>query len=201
VPDSRAAEPVNHHDLEDLIDHILKITPDQGRISVADFMTALGQRSFGPLILVPSLIALSPVGAIPGLPAITSAIVILLTLQILTGHTHFWLPAWLKARTIDGAKLEKGLQAFRPIAHFVDYFLRPRLSFLTRGVFFYAIALLTLVVACITPVLELIPLGGIPPNAALVAFALAITAHDGLWALVAFLFTGASAVWLSGLVG
>jgi hypothetical protein len=47
----------------------------------------------------------------------------------------------------------------------------------------------------VTPIIELVPLAGIVPNAALVAFALAITARDGLWALLAFLFTAASA-WL-----
>jgi hypothetical protein len=197
---SAHAEPVNHHDLEDLIGHILKITPDQGRLSVADLMDAIGRRSFGPLILLPSLVALSPVGAIPGLPAVTSAIIILLTLQILTGHQHFWLPRWLKDRTIDGPKLEKGLRAFIPVARFVDHLLRPRMTYFTKGPCFYALVVLILAVACITPILELVPLGGIPPNAALVAFALAITAHDGLWALVAFVFTAASALWLAGVI-
>jgi hypothetical protein len=200
VPDNNIAEPVNHHDLEDLIGHILDITPDQGRLSVADMMTAIGERSFGPLILVPSLIALSPVGAIPGLPAVTSAIVILLTVQMLLGHKHFWLPGWLKERTIDGPKLEKGLRAFLPVARFVDHFLRPRMTYFTKGPGYYALAVLILIVACVTPVLELVPLGGIPPNAALVAFALAIIAHDGLWALTAFVLTAGSAVWLVGLL-
>ena len=201
VPDnSTTGNSINHHDLENVIDGILEATPDQGRLSVADLMQAIGDRSFGPLILVPSLIALSPVGAIPGLPAVTSAIVILLTVQILLGHKHFWLPRWLKQRTIDGAKLEKGLKTFRPVARFVDYFLRPRMTYFTKGPGYYALAVLILIVACVTPVLELVPLGGIPPNAALVAFALAIIAHDGLWALTAFVLTGASAVWLVGLL-
>ena len=44
--------------------------------------------------------------------------------------------------------------------------------------------------------------GNLPahPNAALVAFALAITAKDGLWALLAFAFTGATGYWLIGLL-
>jgi hypothetical protein len=182
-----------------MIDCILQITPGQGRLSVTDLMRAIGERSFGPLILVPSLIALSPVGAIPGLPAVTSVIIVIFAVQMLLGHSHVWLPQWLKRRTMDGAKLEKGLTAFRPVARFVDHLLRPRLTVLTRGPFFYAIALMILAVALVTPVLEIIPLGGIPPNAALVAFALAITARDGLWALLAMGFTIASAFWLIGL--
>ena len=197
---SQPAPAPERHDLEDVIDCLLRITPDHGRISVAAVMEAIGQRSFGPLVLVPSLIALSPVGALPGLPAITSVIVMIFAVQMLMAQKHVWLPRWLKARTIDGAKLEKGLRAFRPVARFVDHLLRPRLIFLTRGPFYYALAAMILIVAIVTPVLELVPLGGIPPNAALVAFALAIIAKDGLWALLAFGFTAASAWALSGLL-
>jgi hypothetical protein len=74
----------------------------------------------------------------------------------------------------------------------VDDFLSPRFTRLTTGFFFYVLAALCLLVAIVTPVIELVPLAGIVPNAAIVACGLAITAHDGLWALVAFLFSGAS---------
>jgi hypothetical protein len=42
----------------------------------------------------------------------------------------------------------------------------------------------------VTPVIELVPLAGIVQNAAIVAFGLALTAHDGIWALIATLITG-----------
>ena len=41
---------------------------------------------------MPSLIALSPVGAIPGLPAITSVIVVIFAVQMLLAQKHVWLP-------------------------------------------------------------------------------------------------------------
>ena len=189
-----------HHDLEEVIDHIIALClrngpahEGHGRVSVADLMDMLGERSFGPLLLVPSLIAVSPVGAIPGLPAITSVVIVLIAGQILLGHEHFWIPGWLARRSMDAHALERGLQKFRPVARFVDHLLRPRLVWLTDGVAFYAIALLCVLIGLITPILEAVPfVGGIPPNAALVAFSLAITARDGLWALLAFLFSAAS---------
>ena len=192
-----------HHDLEDVIDHIITCCVHNGaahngngRVSAAALMDTIGERSFGPLLLVPSLIAVSPVGAIPGLPAITSVIIVLIAGQMLLGHDHFWIPGWLGRRSIDAQKMERGLQKFRPVARFIDHLLRPRLPWLTRGPCFYAIALFCLLIGLVTPVLELVPLGGIPPNAAVVAFSLALIARDGLWALLAFCFTIATVTWL-----
>jgi hypothetical protein len=188
-------------DLESVIDLVLTLCDHNDksqdcsdRVTIAEILEAIGDRSFGPLLLVPSLIALSPVGAIPGLPAFTSAVEIIVAVQMLAGRKHFWIPGWLARRSIDLHKLQKGLSALRPGAVFVDHtLLRPRLAVLTRGPFLYAIAVLCLIVALITPVLELIPfIGGIPPNAAVVAFSLSITARDGLWAILAAVFTVAS---------
>ena len=206
VPDKTPAAPAAHHDLEDVIDHIIECCvhngpahKGNGRVSVADLMDAIGERSFGPLLLVPSLIAVSPVGAIPGLPAITSVVIVLVSAQILVRHEHLWIPGWLARRSIDAEKMEKGLTKFKPVARFVDHMLLPRMPWLTRGPFFYAIALLCLLIGLVTPILELVPLGGIPPNAAVVAFSLAITARDGLWALLALAFSAASIAWLVSL--
>ena len=201
MPDKQVAPPAAHHDLEDVIDHIIacciKSGPlHRGRVCVSDLMDAIGERSFGPLLLVPSLIAVSPVGAIPGLPAITSVVIVLVSAQILVRHEHVWIPGWLARRSIDAGKMEKGLTKFKPVARFVDHMLLPRLPWLTRGPFFYAIALLCLLIGLVTPILELVPLGGIPPNAAVVAFSLAIVARDGVWALLAFAFTIATIAWL-----
>lgn len=186
------------HDLEDVVEHLITCCTNDadGRLSVDELMDAIGQRSFGPLLLVPSLIAVSPVGAIPGLPFFTSCVIILVSAQMLLGHDHFWIPGWLARRSMDAHVLQRGLNAFRPVARAVDHILRPRLSFLTDGAFAAALALLCLLVGLVTPVLELIPfVGGIPPNAAVVAFSLAMTARDGVWALFAFGLTGLSA-WL-----
>ena len=200
---SRPTAAPAHHDLEEVIDHVIacavRNAPAQdghGRVSVADLMATVGERSFGPLLLVPSLIAVSPVGAIPGLPAITSVVIVLIAGQIVLGHKHFWIPGWLARRSVAAQTLEHGLEKFRPVARFIDRLLRPRLAWLTRGPFFTAIALLCLLIGLVTPVLELVPLGGIPPNAAVVAFSLAITARDGVWALLAFGFSGATIGWL-----
>jgi len=163
---------------------------DDGQVSVAHVMSTLGARSFGPLLLVPGLIGISPIGAIPGLPAVMALIVFIVAAQILVGMDHAWLPAALLRRSMAGKKLRQVCNAVAPYARFVDRFLRPRFDPLTRGPFLRIVAALVLIVALVTPVIEIVPLAGIVPNAAIVAFGLALTAHDGIWALIATLITG-----------
>jgi len=185
---------VHNHDLERIVD-LLLVACDRstdGRVSVRDAMRLIGNRSFGPLLLVPGLIGLSPIGAIPGVPGVMAVIVMFVATQILIGMDHAWLPDVLTRRSIDADRLRRVVNTIHPYARRFDDFLSPRFTFLTRGVFFYVLAALCLAVAIVTPVIELVPLAGIVPNAAIVAYALAITAHDGLWALAAFLFTGGS---------
>jgi hypothetical protein len=143
-------------------------------------------------LLVPGLIGLSPIGAIPGVPGVMAVIVMIVATQILIGMDHAWLPDGLGRRSIEADRLRRVVNIIHPYARRFDDFLSPRLTLLTRGFFFYVLAALCLAVAIITPIIELVPLAGIVPNAAIVAYALAITAHDGLWALAAFLFTGGS---------
>jgi hypothetical protein len=167
-----------------------------GRVSVADVQEVIGKRSFGPMLLVPGLIGLSPIGAIPGLPGVMAVVELFFACQILLGRRHPWLPEIIARRSVSTARLDRAIAAIRPSARWVDrHLLRPRFSVLTRGPFFIVIALMCVFLSLIMPIIEVVPLAGIAPNAALTAFGLAVTAQDGLWALVAFISTVAS-VWL-----
>lgn len=183
------------HNLEGVLRQLQKAASqvgNEGQVSVAQVMATLGARSFGPLLLVPGLIGVSPIGAIPGLPAVMALIVFLVAAQILIGMDHAWLPGALLRRSMAGKSLLQACHAIRPYARFIDTLLRPRLTVLTRGPFLFVIAALVVAIAVVTPIIELVPLAGIVPNAAIVAFALALTAHDGVWALIATLITGGS---------
>ena len=189
--DERFAEPT---DLEGVLDCIVRSDINRdGQITIKEIMSMIGERSFGPLILVPGLIGLSPIGAIPGVPLMTSIIVMFFTVQALVGAPHIWLPGVIQRRSLPSARIVPLLEKFRPTVAFIDRFFMPRLTFLTIGPFFYVLIAFCLLVALATPFIELIPMAGIIPNAAIVAFALAIVARDGLWALIAMGFTGGTA--------
>ncbi len=193
--DAVRSDPDQVHNLEGVLRQLERAASqvgDEGQVSVGHVMKTLGARSFGPLILVPGLIGVSPIGAIPGLPAVMALIVFLIAAQMLIGMDHAWLPGALLRRSMAGKRLRQACRAVRPTARLIDKLLWPRLTALTRRPFLFVIAALVVAVAVVTPVIELVPFAGIVPNAAIVAFGLALTAHDGIWALIATLTTGGS---------
>lgn len=193
--DERYPVPTN---LEGVLECIIRSDINRdGQITVAEMIDMIGHRSFGPLILLPSLIGLSPIGAIPGVPLMTSIMVMFFTIQILVGAPHIWLPGVIQRRSLPAARIVPLLEKFRPTTRFIDRLFMPRMTWLTTGPAFYVLAAFCFGVAVFTPLLELIPMAGIVPNAAIVAFALSMTARDGLWALIALGFTGGTGYLIS----
>jgi hypothetical protein len=180
--------------LEGVLDTLIEICKahEGAKVSVANVVAAVGHRSFGPLLVIPGLIGISPIGAIPFVPALMAVVELLIAGQILLGRKHFWIPGMVGRRSIAAARLRRALGAMRRYAKFFDKFLGRRLTILTHGIFLYALTVLIFLVALVMPIIEIVPLAGIVPNAAIVAFGLAITAHDGVWVLIALLFTAAS---------
>ncbi|WP_280569824.1 exopolysaccharide biosynthesis protein, partial [Chromohalobacter sp. 296-RDG] len=83
---------------------------DDERVQLDDMLMAVGQGSFGSLLLVPGVITLLPlVGDIPGVPTLMAIWVLLVAGQLLVGRRTFWLPRWLLKRSVSCAKLDKAV--------------------------------------------------------------------------------------------
>jgi hypothetical protein len=52
-------------------------------------LKTVGQRSFGSLLLLPGLMALSPLSGLPGMPTLFGVMVLLITGQLLIGRNEF----------------------------------------------------------------------------------------------------------------
>lgn len=157
-----------------------------GTVTVDQVQEKVGRRSFGPLLLILGLIALTPIGGIPGVPTLFGLVVLLTAGQLLIGRRSFWLPAFITKRSIGAKRLKKAAKSAGPAARWVDTLLRPRLDMLTddRGV--YGIAVACVVLALTLPVLEVVPMAGFVPAAAITAFALALVARDGVLAIIGY---------------
>jgi hypothetical protein len=177
-----------------LLTDLAKAGDETKEISVRELRDVVGRRSFAPALLATSVIGFTPIGTVPGVATILATVIVLVAVQLILGKKSLWLPDYLLERRIGGKRLSKGANAMLPIARAVDRAVRPRLVFLTERPLSYLIALAAITIALTVPPLEFVPLVDIPLWAALLAFSLALAAHDGLLAIVAFVLTAAGLV-------
>jgi hypothetical protein len=181
--------------LEHVLDRVVEAAKESEAASVDTILNAVGQRSFGPVLLLVGLIVLAPlIGDIPGVPTLCGIIVLLFSVQLMLSRQHFWLPGWVLRRSVTTSRLIKAVELSRKPARFVDRLVKPRLLFLIRGyVPARCVALCSFFVALMMPVMEFIPFSANLAGVVLTCFGLALIARDGLLALLAFVFTFASA--------
>ncbi|UYV11463.1 MAG: exopolysaccharide biosynthesis protein [Phycisphaera sp.] len=182
--------------LTDLINDLDEQIDGDASLAVSDILDAFGSRSFGPLLALPGLIGLTPLGAVPGAPAIIAAFVILVAGQHLFGRDHPWLPQKLTGRSVSKERWDKARDKARPWARRVDILLKPRLRWLTGSIMERVISLVSIALA-----VSMFPLGFIPfavaaPAGAILFFGLALSARDGVAVVVALLATGGTAYML-----
>ncbi len=189
-PDEPTTEP---HSLVELMQAIESIDTPSGRIRFDEVLDAIGRRAFGPLLLLAGLVTLMPiVSGIPGVPTLMALFTLLVCAQLLIGRRTFWLPRWLRNRTLPSDKVHKGLKWMYKPARWVDRLLNPRITFMTGKQGIRLTALACFVLALAMPPMELIPLTVNIAGVALTLFGLAIMARDGLLSIIAFVITGTS---------
>jgi hypothetical protein len=179
--------------LQQLVDRLDKAATGE-RVDVEGMMQAVGRSSFGALLLLGGLVTLSPLDVVPGIPTLIALVVLIVCVQLLAGREHFWLPAWVLRRSISGQRFRRALAWLKKPARFGDRLVRPRLTALTTDAAVKVIAVGCIVVALAMPVMEVVPFSANLAGIALTAFGLAVIAHDGLLALVAFAATAAGVV-------
>lgn len=174
------------HDLSGLLDTMSEAASDKEKICVKDILEALGSRSLGPLLTLAGIITVMPViGDIPGVPVLVGSLVLLVSVQLLIGREHPWLPKLLLNRAVSHDKFVKILDMSRKPARFVDRLTNVRMRKFIEGGGQYLIACVCIAIACLTPVMEFVPFSANFAGLALFAFGMALIARDGLLALFA----------------
>lgn len=168
----------NPNSLSGLLDN-LKSKVNGDPVDVGELVKAFQYRGFGPLLLVPALLVIL-VGAIPGIPAVGGLVIALISIQIILGREHPWLPKKLRSFSVSGKKLRSGIRIVKPYAEKIDSFIRPRFKILITKFSKRCVAVVTFVLACLTVIIGFIP--GLPILAMLpvLFFALGFSARDGL---------------------
>lgn len=171
------------HNMSELLQRLEKAAGENQTVTIQAMVEAVGEHSFGVLLLVPGLLVLSPLSGIPGLPSVFALMMVLIAGQLLIGRDCFWLPQWMLRRKASRGKFDKAMRFLYPLARFIDRILKPRLKLLTEGIALRLNALLCILIACSMPALELIPFGNSTAGAALSVLGLGMMARDGLMVL------------------
>lgn len=161
-------------------------------VSVEDLLQAVGQRSFGPILLLLGFVAASPITIIPGATWIVSVAICPICVQILFGFQRPWIPKNAQHFKFKRQLITSSIDTALPWARQLDRFIKPRFTFLTRSPFLQFVALICLASALITFPLGLVPFGPLLPSLAIMMFGLALTARDGVVLLFSMVLLGGS---------
>ena len=169
---------------------------DKDQVSLDDIMDISGRKSFGFFLLLAGVITLAPlIGDIPGVPTLMGAFVIIISVQLLVRRDNVWLPAVMRNHTVEQQKILKALNRLEPVMRFIDRVLKPRISFMTKGVMQYLIAGICVAIAAVMPVMEFVPFSANIAGVILTVFGLALLANDGLLVILAIAVLGTTG-WL-----
>ena len=184
----------NGRDLEDLMDEIRADSGSSDEVSLAQIMQAVGTRAYGPLLLVPGLVALAPTGAIPGMSIVTGTIIVVVAIQLLFGRNKPWIPKRALEFSFSRDTLLSAMERGRPYARRIDDFLKPSLTQVTDFPATRIIAIVAIALALSMFPLALVPFAVAIPSSAIVLFALGLTARDGRLIIAGFILAGLALV-------
>ena len=173
------------HSVCDILNKLREIADSKDKVSIADVLDAIGDRSYGPAIMIPALIEMSPIGGIPGLPTFLALIIAITAAQLLFGKEHLWLPGFVQRRSVSGEKLHKAADKLNGIARRLDKWFHGRMPRFVKNPWPRIAAGVVILLCCTVPPLELLPFASTAPMLAIAAFGLALLARDGLLMLIA----------------
>lgn len=150
------------------------------RLTLRELVAAFGERGFGALILVLSLLALLPWP--PGGKAVFGLPIILLSIELALQRDQVWLPRWILRASVSRSAFGRGIRRIMRPVRFVENLTRPRLLFMTGEVadVFTGVVCVLLALMMALP----IPFGDMLPGVALALFALGMMQRDGVAVLL-----------------
>lgn len=182
--DRTAAHPGGLSDIFDELQHNVD-WDSQERIRLGVVLSAVGRRTYGPLLLIVGLFSISPVALIPGVTWACAALMLLLGAQMAAGLSTPWLPRTLLNLRVPRRMLGGFLNKTRPHAlRLEEHLLHERLLFLTAPPAVLLVALFVVAAALVTFPLSFIPFTPLAPSLAVILVGLGMTARDGVWVLL-----------------
>lgn len=202
--ETTGAAPNTNHTLEALFEALAERAEHQDYITLDTILERLGHRSYGPLLFLPSLLAIFPViGALPGVSYGMAFVVLFVSIQFAFSKPKLWLPGRLRRIRFSAGAFQSGVEKSRPLLRWLDRFIVKRFAIALRAPFPTMIAWLCVLLGVLMVLYAAVPGGVVIPGVAVALLGLGLTTHDGLVVGLGVL-AGAAAisgtVWLVSLV-
>lgn len=175
-----------------ILDDVEEAASEKGSVSVDDVVQSIGDRAYGPLIMLPALLEITPIGALPLVPSFLALLIVIFAGQVALGRKCLWLPEHLGKRSAPAERVEEARKKLQSIAQKLDDWFRYRLPWLTSTPSTRFAAGCCILLCLTVPPLEIVPFASTLPMAAIAVFGLAMTVRDGLLMLLAYLLMGAA---------
>lgn len=183
--DKSAVPQIGDNNLERLLDQIEAAGSHEG-VTLRAIVDKLGRRSFGPMLLVPSLAIVSPASAVPTVPTLLGLVIGLIALQMILNMERIWLPAFLLDKQLSRSKFGKTMSFLRPLVRRIDPFINERMTWLCDRPGNIGALAICCTAALIMPFIELVPFLTSFIAAAMALFAIGILFRDGLVVLLGY---------------
>lgn len=168
------------------------------RLSFGELLSRLGDRTFGFVLLVLGIICVLPQP--PGGTTVFGTVLVLIALQLLIGLGQPWVPGFVRRRSMARATFRLGIDKVAPTLRRIERVCRPRVSWLTIGLFErlagFAIVVFAIIIALPIPVI-----GNVLPGIAVCVIAIGLIERDGLALLAGVAFGIAALALIAGLIG
>jgi hypothetical protein len=184
---AQEAEP---HNFDQLLDRLEAPVEHHGEVTVRELHEAIGERSFGPLLVAVGIAGVTPLAAVPSVPTLLALCAALVAVQLMIGRKSFWLPRFILDRHVTRGRVRSSVRLARRPARFVDRLIKPRLHLFTGAAASRIVAIVVVALAFLVPPLELVPLAAGLPSLAILAFGLGLIARDGVLVLIATAVSG-----------
>ncbi|MFQ6549050.1 exopolysaccharide biosynthesis protein [Aestuariibius sp. 2305UL40-4] len=175
------------NEIESVLASLEQTAKGQETVKIGDILAGLGERGFGPILLILSMFLILPVGMIPGMPGVVGAALIIVGWQLFRGKKGIWLPYYVTKRHLPVSTIGKIIAKIRPLAERTDRLFGHRLQRLTQN----RIVLITggagiLLSGSIMVTIGFIP--GLPATLALpiLLFGLGLTTGNGVVVLAGY---------------
>ncbi len=167
---------------------------EKDQVSVGEFISALGDRSFCLAILVFSLPNSLPIPGIPGFSTITGLPITFIAMQMVLGRKSLWLPKKIAEKKFSSRALAKMLSKAIPSVERLEKLLKPRWLPLTSPLSerFLGVLMVALSLIIALP----IPGGNFLPGLSMSLIALAMLERDGIFLMGAVCFGVSSIVFM-----